>query len=421
MIYDPAMARGEWRANWPLVISALLGLSMTTIAVASLGLFIMPLSAEFGWSRVEVTSGLLLYALSGVILSPFVGALIDRFGTRPLALPGVLAAGLSIAALSFADGRIGQWLLLWFAYSIFAVGMKTTIWTAAVSSVFNAGRGLALAVVLSGIALGTASSPVIAQALIASHGWRFAYAAMGLGWGTVVLVFAVPFFFDARSRRSPAVREAVAARLAPTADAVPAFTGLTGREALRDASLRKLAGTVLISTLLLTALNVHLVPVLTDGGMSARLAASMAGVVGVSAVAGKLGTAWLIDRLPVGLVAGISFALPAIPYAGLLLFPGSITAVVGCALVLGWGGGAYMHSSTYLTSRFGGMRNFGKIFGVMASLIALGTGIGPVSAGAIYDATGSYRLLLISGIPLALICGALVSTLGRFPEWSAPE
>jgi MFS family permease len=120
-------------------------------------------------------------------------------------------------------------------------------------------------------------------------------------------------------------------------------------------------------------------------------------------------------------VAGIGFALPALPYAGMLIAPASVPVVILSALALGLAGGAYMHASTYLTSRFGGMRSFGKIFGVMASLIALGTGVGPVLAGAIYDATGSYRLLLISGIPLALVGGLLAASLGRFPDWNAQE
>jgi MFS family permease len=414
-MYDPAVARAEWRQNWPLVISAMLGLSMTTIVVASLGLFIEPLGREFGWSRVQVTSGLLLYALMGVLLSPLVGAAIDRWGTRPIALPGVVLAGLSIAALGFANGSVAQWLGLWLVYSVFAVGIKATLWTAAVSGVFNAGRGLALAVVLCGIAVGTASSPVIAQALIAAQGWRTAYAAMGLGWGSVVLLLALVFFFDARSRRRPSPAAA------QTQAAMPVLTGLTASEALRDSSLRRIAAMVLIATLLLTALNVHFVPMLTAGGISASFAARMAMLIGIMAVCGKLGTAWAIDRLPVGLVAGIGFALPALPYAGMLIAPASVPVVILSALALGLAGGAYMHASTYLTSRFGGMRSFGKIFGVMASLIALGTGVGPVLAGAIYDATGSYRLLLISGIPLALVGGLLAASLGRFPDWNAQE
>lgn len=414
-IYDPAVARAEWRQNWPLVISAMLGLSMTAIVVASLGLFIEPLGREFGWSRVQVTSGLLLYALMGVLLSPLVGAAIDRWGTRPIALPGIVLAGLSIAALGFANGSVIQWLGLWLVYSVFAVGIKTTLWTAAVSGVFNAGRGLALAVVLCGVAIGTASSPVIAQALIAAQGWRMAYVAMGLGWGGVVLLLALFFFFDARSRRRPAptVEQAGAA--------IPVLTGLTGKAALRDGSLRRIAAMVLIATVLLTALNVHLVPILTAGGMTPGFAARMAMVVGIMAVCGKLGTAWAIDRLPVGLVAGIGFALPALPYAGMLIAPASVPVVILSAIALGLAAGAYMHASTYLTSRFGGMRSFGKIFGVMASLIALGTGVGPVAAGAIYDATGSYRLLLIGGIPLALVCGLIAASLGRFPDWTAQE
>src|SRR5690606_17491232 len=98
----------EWASHWPLVLTSLLGVSLATIGTYSAGLFLGPLEAEFGWTRTQVTSGLLIYALIAVPLSPFVGVAIDRWGARRLAIPGSVATGLAFAAFAFTNGS--QWL-----------------------------------------------------------------------------------------------------------------------------------------------------------------------------------------------------------------------------------------------------------------------------------------------------------------------
>jgi MFS family permease len=70
-----------------------------------------------------------------------------------------------------------------------------------------------------------------------------------------------------------------------------------------------------------------------------------------------------------------------------------------------------------LTGQFAGMRNFGKIFGVMTSLVALGGGLGSVAAGAVFDTFGDYDPLLIFGVIASFVCSALLFRLGRPPEW----
>ena len=67
------------------------------------------------------------------------------------------------------------------------------------------------------------------------------------------------------------------------------------------------------------------------------------------------------------------------------------------------------------------MRHFGKIFGIMAGLMALATGIGPIVAGSIYDHFGSYTMLLLAGIPMGLVSGWLVGGLGPYPTWQVPS
>ena len=189
-----------------MVAAAMAGLSFSSMSVYAMGLFMEPLSAEFGWSRAQISLGLSVVALFAVPLSPFAGALIDRWGSRRLGIPGVLLTAVAFAAFSLATGSLKQWYALWVCYGLVAIAIKATVWTAAVSSVFRSSRALALAVVLSGAALAQTIAPLTAQFLIDGYGWRHAFLWMGLGWGGFVLALLVPFFFDARDHERRAYR-----------------------------------------------------------------------------------------------------------------------------------------------------------------------------------------------------------------------
>jgi MFS family permease len=162
----------EWRAHWPLVLAATVGMSFHSVMSHGLGLFMGPLQNEFGWSRGQISLGLTIAAMLSLPLSPIVGAMVDRWGSRRLALPGVILSAGAIALFSTLSGSVAQWLSLWLGYALVAMLLKTTIWSAAVSSTFNASRGLALAFALSGTAIAQVLVPPLAQYLIADFGWR---------------------------------------------------------------------------------------------------------------------------------------------------------------------------------------------------------------------------------------------------------
>ncbi|MCB2076731.1 MAG: MFS transporter [Novosphingobium sp.] len=404
-------ARREWIAHWPLVLAAMIGLSFTSVAAASIGLLMTPLADAFAWSRAQISLGLTIYALVAVPLSPFVGALIDRWGPRRLAIPGTILSALCFAAFGLMNGSIAQWLSLWLMYAIVTLAIKATVWTAAVSRAFSAGRGLALALTLSGSAIAMTLVPVLAQWIIDSYGWRQAYYALGLGWGGFVLLWVAMFFRDGRS--GSAIRHAPGNSQVPTVD----MPGLELKEALRSIPLVKLAVATVTSITVISAVAIHQIPILTEGGLTREAAAGIAATAGASSIVDKLATGWMMDRWGSLSVAGASVGLPAGAFFLLSQGHGSVSLTTIAIVLLGYGNGAFIQLSAYLTGRYAGLRNFGKIFGVMASLIALGLGLGPLSAGFIFDLYGSYDLLLWSGIPAMLACGILVATLGPFPRF----
>jgi len=386
----------------------MVGMSFTSLAPAVLGFFIEPLSQEFGWQRAQISSGLMIYALFAVPFSPLAGALVDRRGSRVIAIPGILLTASAFAAFSLINGSINQWIGLWFLYAFVALAVKSTVWSAAVSSLFSTSRGLALAVVFCGTAITQTAAPLLTQWLIDGFGWRQAYVWLAAGWGGTTFVLVVLFLKDARDRK-PKTNEAVSAP--------PVLLGLSFREAMRSPPLRRVAAATLLISALIGAMLIHQVPILTGKGLSRETVALLAATSGLASLFGKLGTGWLFDRSRSGWIGGISLSLPAIGCVLLLQPSSSFELLVLGMVLLGYAAGAYLQLCTYLTSRYAGILHFGKIFGVMASLMALGTGSGPVIAGLIYDHFNSYVPLLIGGIPVGLICGLLVSRLGPYPEF----
>lgn len=403
----------EWRAHWPFVISAMVGFSFFAVVTYSLGTFIEPLEKEFGWSRAQISLGLTIFAVIQTLGGPLIGALLDRIGTRGLALVGIVLTGTAFAGFSLANGSSLQWYALWIVFGLCALTIKSTIWSAATSSVFTRSRGLALAAVLSGSALGQTFAPMIANALIEGEGWRWAYRWMGFGWSGLAFVLLLFFFFDARALGK---RASATATGAATAAGAP-LPGLSIREATRDSRIVRIAAANVLMSLVGAGISVHLVPLIAEAGLGRTAAVEVAASAGIAGIVGKFLTGWLLDRYRGSVVPFVSFASAALGHFLLLdLFDAALGLTLG-AMALGYASGAGLQVSTYLVSRYAGLRNFGSIFGTISSAMMLGTALGPVLAGYVHDVTGSYSLLLIVAIPTMLLSALLFVGLGPYPEF----
>lgn len=410
-------ARDEWRTYWPLVLASAAGFSLHTVSSYVIGLVMEPLEAEFGWTRAQISVVSVIPSLIMVLLSPSIGGLIDRWGSRRMAIPSLVLTGVSLALVSLADGSMAQWYLLWLFYGFVSLGIKATVWTTAVSNAFTAARGLALGVVLCGTAISQIAAPPLAQWLTDSFGWRQAYLWIGLGWSTPCVLLALFFLYDARDRDRLA--EPIPTEAARSTAALP---GLTLSEALRSLPLLRIGASTLITMFIGTAILIHQVPLLTSTGVSRADAAWLASLSGAAAIAGKLLTGWMTDRWNAGLIGALTLLTPAIAYLMMLQPQQSAWWYVVAMMIIGYTTGTKLQVCAYLTGRYAGMAHFGKIFGVMTSLVGIGGGLGSVAAGAVFDHFGSYAPLLWTGIATSVLCAALIFRLGRFPTWErAPD
>jgi MFS family permease len=186
--------------GWRIAIGAGVGVfvSFASLLVYTFGIFLKPMTEEFGWSREAASLAFGIAAMMIAACSPRLGYLLDRVGARRVILPCVTVFGCAFASLALLTPRI------WHLYAIFAIlgavgnGTAHLAYTRAVSTWFDRRRGMALALVMTGGAVGAIVLPPVAQALIGSLGWRGAFAALGAMVLGIALPVVIPLIRERR-------------------------------------------------------------------------------------------------------------------------------------------------------------------------------------------------------------------------------
>lgn len=409
----PPSAGAEWARGWKLVLASAAGMSLAPLLIYTTGLFVAPLEKEFGWSRTMVTSGMTLNAVVGVLFAGPFGALIDRYGPRRIAIPGVALFCLALAALATLSGSVFQWWIIWTGIAFTALMVKATVWTAAVVSSFDKARGLALALVLSGSGFTGIIAPAIAGYLINNHGWRWGYSGLAALWFSVSMALVLFFFRGAGDMRG--------GEAGPHRERL-AISGAGLLEALRSTAFVKLAVATFMVILVVTGSLVHFVPMLTDRGLERSTAVPLASILGLTAFIGRMITGMLLDRVDVRYVGAVAFAMPGLACCLMLSYPGSMSvgAAAVAAICFGFASGAEFEVASYLASYMFGLRNFGTLFGLLVGIIALAAGVGPLMASMAFDRFASYDVALWAGAPFAFAAALLVWTMPEYRPTQTP-
>jgi MFS family permease len=408
-------ATAEWRENWTLVAAAAAGVSLSAVSTSSLGVMMEPIEQEFGWSRAEISLGTSLVSFIAMGLATFAGLGIDRLGARPVGIMAAVAMCAGIALMSTVGGQLWQWWALWALVGVSSAAMPT-VWVASVSSHFVAGRGLAMAIALSGSGISTTLVPIVTQWLVSDFGWRGAYLGIAALWAAVVLPLVLLFFRNTRPK-PVAGKSAEKNATAPPAD----LPGLTAREGFTSLRFYKLAFAAFLSMSAGVALILNLVPVLRSTGLTPATAATVAGIIGISTITGRIVGGWLMDRISAGTIAALSSAGACVLPLLLLMLPGSVVAAAAGVAIYGLMGGAKVPAVVYLASRHFGQRAFGVLYGAINTMIALGVGLGPLIANIVYDATHSYTPVMWTAVPFLALAAVLYLSLGAYPDFDKAE
>jgi predicted MFS family arabinose efflux permease len=409
---SPTPVLDEFRRAWKsLAASAVgIGFGLTGVTYYSFGVFVVPLMGAFGWSRGEATRASSFLIIGTAITAPIIGTIIDHFGARKVALISVFGVILGYLALSQQSGAIALFYATWFLMSLAGGGTTPVVFTRAVNMWFDKGRGLALGLALAGSGVSGIFGPSICTALIRDYGWQGGY--VGLAVLTLVVAFPLLFLYF---RERPLHGAATAA----TKVVVP---GMTVGEAVRTVDFWKIAGGFVMISGTVAALMINLVPLLRDRGTSAEGAAALAGVMGIAVVIGRIGVGYLVDRFRAPVVARVLISLTAVG-ALLLNWTGAPWWVPALsAASFGLAAATEVDLVAFLTSRYFGMKAYGKIYGWQITTFYIGAATGPLAAGMAYDTLKGYTEVLYVAAAL-LVTGALVvGSLGRPPDFGAmPE
>jgi len=366
-------------------------------------LFVQPLQADFGWGRGGIMLALTIFFLIGGVSAPYIGRLVDRYGAKKVLALGAFVTGLGFVLLSLVQ-------TLWHfygAYIIVGVGMAATGMvpaTAVVSNWFEKRRGTAIGIMSAGIgAGGFALAPLIGVYLIPNFGWRVSYFALALiTWMLIPLVLLVIRTKPADMGLYPDGRQDSEAE----AEASPsASEGLSVKMALATSGFWLIAVSFLANGFSEVGLLQSQVPYLVDVGFPLATAATAYGVVGLWSLIGKFGFGWLCDRVQAKYACAIGFGVqlvgiiilmnvrPAAPAALLWLY----------VVVIGFGVGSWLPTMSMLISTNFGLAAYGVLFGMITLAQSIGSSTGPLMAGYMYDATGSYHWAFIIFLSLFAI------------------
>jgi OFA family oxalate/formate antiporter-like MFS transporter len=400
----------EFRDGWRVLLVAAMGVTcgITAVPIYTIGAFVGPLEDAYGWSRGAISSATVFAYLTLIFAGPAAGYLTDHYGPRRVALWSVFGISAAVASAAALAGTLWGLYLAYALIGILGAGTSPVTWTRAVSTWFVKMRGLAFGFTLMGTGLFATVGPLYVTLAIGEFGWRGGYIALAI----VPLVFVLPlvyfWFFEKQSSHQTAD---------PNANADAGSDGdMNLAQALKTPQFWIIAVSFLFFSTSISGFIASYIPMLTDGGVSREAAASMAGSIGISVLIGRVVTGFLLDHVRASVLSTVVMALPAL---GCLLWGTGISGANGAllaAIFVGLAGGAEFDLVAYMTSRYFGLRHYGKLYGILFSSVIAGAAIGPLMFGFGYDLSGSYSSVLITAASLFVVGGISQLFLGHYPK-----
>lgn len=402
----------EFSYAWRIIVASALGigLGMSPIPIYTLGVFAEPLSAEFGWRIDQVFAALPVLTLCALVLSPLVGLLIDRTSVRGVAVWSVLGFGIGLMLHALNPGSFPLYLATWAVVAFLGVGTLPITWTRVVNNWFSDCRGLALGCSLVATGFFGIFAKFYAAYLIETVGWRLAFVGLGL----LPILIALPVaYFLFRDTDDPKVPQDKKPQLSAqkTKDGA---AGMTSQEVFKDWRFWLMCLCFVAISFGVGGTIPNLENLFGSKGFDRSDAVKLASLIGLSVVFGRLVGGYLIDRIWAPAVAVVLLVLPAL--SCYFLMQGSLTYASAAisVLLIGLAAGAEQDLMAFLVARYFGMKSYGVVYGVMYSSFALGAGAGPWVLGRVYEASGTYDVIL-GYLAIAFLVGALpLLLLGKY-------
>ena len=394
-------------------VMVLIGFMTLTIiwgAIYSFGVFLKALSADFGWTRAMTSGSYSIFMLAYGLMGMIAGRLSDRFGTRIVITTCGFILGLGYLLMS----QITSLWQLYLLYGVFiAAGLSGGMvpLTSTVARWFVKRRGLMTGILLSGFGAAVMVGPLTAEWLISGHGWRTSYLIIGIVTFVLITLFAQ---FLKRDPEKLGYLPYGESEIKPESIVINT-PQLSPLGAIHTLQFWMLFLTALFWGIILNTTLVHLVPHITDLGISATAAANVLAIIGGVNIAGRLIICSFTDRignkpaLLIGLVF-VSFSLLSLQLVKDML------AFNLFAIAFGFGYGVTGTLIPLMVAELFGTRTHGATLGIIVFSFSIGGVVGPVLGGHIFDITNSYLAAFLATALLSITSLLLVSFLKTLSE-----
>ncbi|NPC55905.1 MFS transporter [Caenimonas soli] len=403
---DPENLRddsGRLQPAWAATLASFVGLTLgpSTILVFCFGSFVSPLEKEFGWGVGAISLGGTLIGVMVVVTALLAGWMIDRFGARVLVLTSIPLFGAGVGALAFLPANIAMFYAGLALVSLLGIGIWPVSYNKLAAGWFDRRLGLSLGIVNAGVGVGAALLPMLVAYVIAAHGWRAAYAVLG------VLAIAIPWPVAAlllrERRRYPSLPSLVETRLEGLTLGQATGTRVFWLSAAGFAILGAASGAIVF----------HQVRILVDAGMAVGQAGAMQSVLGLSLIVGRVGTGWLLDHVKVPVLMAVLCIVAA---AALALYALGLpyNTAAACAILAGLLIGAEYDVLAFSVARYFGRQSFGAIYAVLLASMQISGAAAVAAVGYMRSSSGGYSSSLAALAASLMLASFLFARLGPY-------
>src|SRR5947207_6166598 len=398
------------------------GFSRQGPAVATLSIFVEPLTREFGWSRTALSGAVSLGGVLAALVAPLIGPVLDRQGSRLVLCAAVLVNGIALMLLSLT-GSLGVFYLLFcVARMNWAAPFDLGLY-GALNNWFVRRRAFASSVATLAQQVGLVAMPLIAQLAILHEGWRAGWLAIG---ATTLVVGFLPTWL-LLVRRPEDLGLSPDGVIAPSPGSAGALTDPIAVPEPAFSRRRALGTGAFWLLLLYTALvfpvqagvSLHQAPYLIERGIDPTIAAAIVSAFSVMSAVATVACGLLPRRVPIRYPLAATGAILAL---GVVLMLDIRSAGQGflAAGVFGFAIGAILTLVPVAWADYFGRTHFGAIRGIALSAQVLAQAAGPLLSGALRDLTGDYQLALRSFAALAAL-GVVAALCARQPRAWRPS
>lgn len=390
---------GWWQVAVALIIQGVSAASIFT----GYSVVVAPFKLEFGPSNLVLMLGMTLTSLISGLMSPTIGAALDKFSIRKLMLTGVGLVMLGFCLLSVSTSMLQVLIVYGVFMSVGSILLGPIATSALLARWFTRRRGLAMGIAASGSAIGGLLLPPLLQIMIDSFEWRMALRFFS---GVIFLVTVPLIVFLAVDRPTPEqhAQDAIPGAAAGSAGAAVEITG----SIFKDLNFWCIALVIGIMFCGPMALMSNMMPFATGRGVDSVNAALLISIFSGAGLAGKLICAAVVDRINQRWGLGITLCLLIVGMMGFIQADGYSMLSVACLIVGLASGTASLFWSVILAQVYG-PNKVGQMMGKMNLVIMPLTLLSPPLFGWVFDMTGSYSNAFMGYIVLTVVALILLT------------